>query len=313
MLTVMRIAIIGTGAIGAFYGACLDRAGHECWFLGRSDVAAIVDKGLRVASPTGDMHLQPCRVTDEPTAIPPCDAVLVTIKTTGNSDLPRLLQVPLTETGIVCCLQNGLDNEAEIARLLPAERVCGGLCFVCCNRLAPGEVVHLDYGNLMLGSHRPGPPPAALAELAAAWRQSGLTVDFLPDLAGARWRKLVWNVPYNGLSVLLDATTDRLVADAGLRQLVDELMQEVRAAAAAHGFPIEDDFLAEMVARTNAMKPYATSMLLDRRAGRRLEVEHIFGNPVRAAAEVGVAVPRMAMLYRQLAALDGMLVDHTSA
>jgi 2-dehydropantoate 2-reductase len=125
-----------------------------------------------------------------------------------------------------------------------------------------------------------------------------------PELRAARWRKLVWNVPYNGLSVVLDRGTDELMADPSTRALVTELMNEVGIGAAACGTPLPDGFIEHMLATTDAMVPYRTSMKLDYDAARPLELDAIYAAPVRATAAAGGAVPRIEALWRQLQDLE---------
>jgi 2-dehydropantoate 2-reductase len=126
----------------------------------------------------------------------------------------------------------------------------------------------------------------------------------MDDLLMARWHKLVWNIPYNGLSVVLDAQTDELMGDPSTRQLVEQLMRETVAGAAGCDRAIPDSTIQKMLDRTDKMKPYLTSMKLDYNAKRPLELEAIFGNPVRMANAAGVSLPRVEMLYRQLQFLD---------
>ena len=150
---------------------------------------------------------------------------------------------------------------------------------------------------------RAGATDAVLAlvdDLAGA----GIAASALDDLALGRWKKLVWNIPYNGLSVVLDAGTDELMADAATRSLVEALMREVVAGAAACGPRIPDAFVQQMLDDTERMIPYATSMKLDYDAGRPLELDAIYGAPLAAAREAGHEMVRVQALYEQLRFLD---------
>jgi 2-dehydropantoate 2-reductase len=184
----------------------------------------------------------------------------------------------------------------------------GGLCFVCSLQVGPGRIDHVDYGAVTLGEHRADGAAAgitpAVEAVAADLAAAGVKVTPQPDLVLARWKKLVWNIPYNGLSVVLDAGTDELMGDPSTRALVHALMGEVQAGAASQGRTIDDAFVDQMLADTDAMTPYRTSMKLDFDSGRPLELEAIYRTPLARARAVGVELPRIATVAAQLELLD---------
>lgn len=304
----MRWALVGPGAVGGLYGGLLAVAGEEVHALHRSDADAVRAGGVHLRSPLHDGPV-PVVVHDRVTSIPAVDAVLVATKTTANAELAPVLDPLVGEATIVVVLQNGLGVESEVVAATGGRgRVVGGLCFVCANRTGPGRTAHLDYGALTLAAHTddgsPGGRTEAVDAVASAFATTGIDVHVDDDLVAARWRKLVWNVPFNGLSVVLDAATDALVADPSARSLVVALMDEVAAGAAAVGRPVPPAFAARMLALTETMVPYATSMKLDHGAGRALEVAAIYDAPVAAAAAAGCAMTRTATLAAQLRFLD---------
>ncbi len=266
-------------------------------FLVHRDYAHVQQHGLVVHSFAGDVELQSINAHASIETMPVCDVVLIALKTTQNH-LLKLLLPPLVAPGsLVITLQNGLGVEADIAALVPESiAVAGGLCFICANKTAPGSIEHLDYGHINAGLYRGD--QHHLDTLAATLPQFKL----VSDLALARWQKLVWNVPFNSLSVILGATTDQLMGNPASRDLAYAIMQEVQAAAAVNGVAIATKFLATMLEHTAAMKPYHTSMKLDFEARRPLEYEAIIGAPLRAAAQA----PYMHMLYAQLKYLDAI-------
>jgi len=300
-------AILGTGAIGGLYGAKLHAAGFPVHFLCYRDYEVVKTQGLRVDSIWGNLHLTDLHVYADPQKMPTVDVVIVALKTTQNHLLKQLIQPLLSENSLVLVLQNGLGIEDEIADWVD-ERVLGGLCFTCSNKRAPGYVHHLDFGKITLGEYRIDQQPSGitpkLEAIAADFSQAGIPIEVLPDLLLARWKKLVWNIPFNGLSVVLNATTDILATHPETRALALALMREVQTGAAACDRQISDEFLAEMLEATVQMKPYLTSMKLDFEAGRSLEVEAIFGNPLRTAQKLGVHLPQITVLYHQLRFLD---------
>lgn len=312
-----RYAILGAGAIGGFFGGRLHLAGHEVHFVDRSQHEHLRREGFVVESPEETWRTGPLSAAPTLGELPPVDVVLVCLKTTQTADLAAQL-APLLRPGLqVALLQNGLEGEARCAPQLPGATVLGAICFIACTKIAPGHLRHFAYQGIGLGEHagegRPaGRTPAVearVADLAAA----GVDAQAEPDLRLARWRKLVWNVPFNGLSTLLDASTEELLGAADNRALVSDLMDEIVAGAHAEcaartpGAPdrrLPADLPARMLALTDRMPPYPTSMKVDFDHGRPLEVEAVLGEPVRAAAAAGCELPRARMLHRAVAFLD---------
>lgn len=302
--------IVGCGAVGGYYGGCLQRSGADVHFLAHSDYDHIRHQGLVVESKNGDFVLPDVNVYTDTASMPPCDVVIVALKTTSNHLLSGILPAVVKPHGVVCMLQNGLGNEALAASMIGADRVLGGLCFVCSNKIGPGHIRHIDYGLVQLGAHVNGNVSAPwLQRVVADFEKAGLPVQQTPDLQSARWQKLVWNIPYNGLSVLLDASTNQLMADPHSRRLVRELMEEVVKAAGACGSSVAEHTVQQMLDRTTRMAPYQTSMKIDFDAKRPMEVEAIFGNPLRAAEAAGVSVAQIRTLYELLKFLDDQNLD----
>lgn len=182
--------------------------------------------------------------------------------------------------------------------------VFSGLAFVCASKAGPGHIRHHDYGALRLAEYAPGGVAAgltpALRALEALFTRADVEASLEADWLGARWHKLVWNIPYNGLSVVLRADTGRLTASAPSRALIGALMGEVCAASAAEGHAVPDAVAAEMLTMTAAMKPYLPSMRLDFDAGRELELESMYAVPTRRARAAGAAMPRVEALLAEL-------------
>ncbi|HIL73756.1 MAG TPA: 2-dehydropantoate 2-reductase, partial [Verrucomicrobia bacterium] len=194
-----KIAIVGCGAVGSFYGGKLCQAGRDAHFLLRSDYEAVRDNGVHIQSPNGDFHVRPV-AAKSPWEIGRCDLVVVGLKSTANHRLGELLAPLVGEGTVLLTLQNGLGNEAALAKRFPAQSVFGGMCFVCLNRIAPGVVQHLAHGKIVLGRHG-GSPDELTGAIAELIRSTGIPVDVSPDLEKAHWEKLVWNIPFNGLGV----------------------------------------------------------------------------------------------------------------
>ncbi len=306
----LRIGIIGTGAIGGFYGLMLAKAGHDVHFLLRSEYQAVVANGLRLNSAVyGQLHLQPVQAWGDPAEMPPCDWLLVGAKTTSNAQLaPVITRLSRPGTRVVL-LQNGLAVEEQLRPLLPDNlHLLGGLCFICTHRAAPGVIEHQALGAMNLGYHsgpaRAGESLAIVEEGAELFRSAGLESVAMVDLQQARWQKLVWNVPYNGLSVLLGAGTTRLMANADSRALILELMREVVQGAAACGQVLPEGYPEKLLATTERMPDYLPSMYHDFQHKRPLELQAIYAAPLAAAAAAGCELPKMRMLHQALRFLD---------
>jgi len=317
----VKIAVVGCGAVGSYYGARLARAQHDVFFLLRSDYEVVRRQGVLVRSPLGDFHVQP-RCASRPQEIGPSDLVLIALKTTANDQFPRLVPPLLDRHTAVLTLQNGLGNEDLLARSVPPEQILGGLCFVCLNRLQPGVIQHIDHGLVVLGEFLP-PPQERTSKLVAAFRQAGVPCELTDDLTRAHWEKLTWNIPFNGLGVAgtagLEAvltgklpgrtcgptmTTDLLLAAPSWIKLVRELILEIIAAARGLGYQIPETLAEQQIARTRSMGAYKASTLLDFERGQPLELQSLFLEPLRQATNAGVPVPRLEALCQILKELD---------
>ncbi len=326
----MRIAVVGCGAVGSFYGAKLARTGHEVHFLLRSDYETVRRSGVQIQSPQGDFHVQP-KCARAPQEIGPCDLVIIGLKTTANAELCRLLPPLVGPATAVLTLQNGLGNEEQLARLFPGEQILGGLCFVCLNRTAPGVIHHLDHGLVVMGEFGRWPEPRT-HELAEHFRRAGVPCQVTDNLARSHWEKLIWNVPFNGLGVagtvgfeILNGqaplgtpesvrtptaarvhtlTTRELLADAGWAGLVRELMLEIIHSARALGFEVAESLADKQIERTRTMGAYKASTLIDFERNLPLELESMFLEPLRQAKKAGAPVPRLERLSQVLANLD---------
>jgi len=318
----MKIAVVGCGAVGSYYGAKLGHSGQEMHFLLRSDYETVRRKGVLVRSTEGDIRFQP-KCARTPGEIGNCDLVLVALKTTANDQLGKLLKPLVGPATAVLTLQNGLGNEALLAGLFGAEKILGGLCFVCLNRVEPGVVQHVAHATIVMGEYQRWPEPRT-HDIASIIRNSGVPCKVTDNLESAHWEKLVWNVPFNGLGVagaagydavvkgVLPAgvkpgpclTSDKLLAEPHWEQLVRELMLEVIAAANALGLKLPVLAAEKQISRTRDMGAYKASTLLDFEKGQRLEMESLFLEPLRQAHEAGVAMPRLAAMCEVLKGMD---------
>ena len=298
-----RIAVVGAGAVGLYYGGKLAHFGRDVHFLLRRDYDPVRKRGLRLRARTEKLHVakvQAHRTTEE---IGPCDLVLVAVKSTANRELPSLIAPLLGKTTAILTLQNGLGNEEFLAGHFGAERVLGGLCYICLTRTEPGVVERSDSGRLTIGEFRGHPEPRT-HDIAWEFKRCGVVCTVVADLARERWRKLVWNIPFNGLAVVEGGIdTAKILADDGLRQHSLELMDETIAIAKACGHDLPSALALEQIRNTKTMGPFKPSTAADYLAGQPLEIEPIWGEPLRRGKAAGLRLPRLAALYERLVSL----------
>ena len=293
------MAVVGSGAVGCYYGGRLAQHGHDVHFLMRSDYEAVRRDGLHITSPLGDAHIQ-VQVHRSTVEIGPCDLVIIALKATSNAALLELLPPLLHEKTLLLTLQNGLGNEEFLAQHFGAERVLGGLCFVCINRTVPGCIHHIAQGRINLGEHT-RLPLERTQQIAEMFRQSLIECVVEESLTAARWKKLVWNIPFNGLSIASGGNdTAAILADPALETKVRKLMTEIITTARSLGHDVPLELIHDMIERTRTMTKYRPSSLIDFEEGREVEIEPIWGEPVRQAAAAGLEMPEVKALYERL-------------
>ena len=302
-------AVIGTGAVGGYYGSLLQRSGLEVHYLLHSDYDHVKQSGLTIASVDGDFALPRVNAYNDPQTMPRCDVAMVALKATANGILPDILSCVLNENGIVLLLQNGFGQEDFIAAIAGVKTILAGLCFVCTTKTGPGAICHQDYGSVILAQFAKDGSPSGITQvmqrIAADLTAAGVSVEMSPDLIDARWRKLVWNIPFSGLTTLFQADTARIMNWPPMERLVKDLMREVVEGASALGRIIPPAFIDKMMADTRKMRPYFSSMKFDFDAGKELELEAMYHKPLEAVAAHGRRLIRIEMLYEELTFLQG--------
>ena len=293
----IKVLVIGAGAIGAFYGSLLAKAGAEVSVVCRSDYDQVKQHGFVIDShPLGRWHFTPAQVLKNAADFEGvADYILLCTKVVPTVDRAALLRPAVTKNTAIVFIQNGVEIEQEMQNAFPKNEVISGLAFICCNRVSPGEILHLAYGRIALGNLPNGISPKT-AQLCELFKQSGINCNATESIVTGRWQKCVWNAPFNPLSVLSGGlpTVDILQTQ---ESFVRSIMQEVCNIAAASGYPLPSDIVNINIEYTYAMPPYKTSMLLDYENGQPMETEAILGNALRAAQRQGVAVPHLESVY----------------
>lgn len=295
----MKYGVIGTGAIGGYYGARLAESGQEVHFLLHSDYEYVREHGLRVLSPQGNFHLSHPFIYKDTQEMPQCDVVLVCLKTTNNHLLSQLLPPLLHSRTLVLLIQNGIGVEADVEKMFPGLWLAAGLAFICSAKTEPGVVNHQFYGSLNIGNYS-CPDAQLVDQLLDELHAAGIEAKCL-EYEKARWRKAVWNMPYNGMTVALHCQTKDLMTQPDSRRLIYEQMLEVCNAATALGVQgVDEAFAQKMMQMTDDMVPYSPSMRLDWDYHRPMEIQYLYSRPLEIARNAGCPMPRLEMLEAEL-------------
>ena len=301
----MKYGIIGTGAIGGYYGAMLAKAGNEVHFLFHKDYEYVKQHGLQVDSCNGDFHLHDVRAYAHTSDMPQCDVVLVCLKTVNNHLLPSLLPPLLHPETVVVLIQNGVGVEADVQKMFPETHLAAGLAFICSAKTEPGKVSHQCYGSINLANF--SCDDTTLQAVRDDMLKAGVEAR-LVEYHEARWKKAVWNMPFNGMTVALHTETDKLLSNPHTRRLIREQMMEVVGVARQLGVKnVDEEFVEKMLVTTDAMVPYSPSMRLDYDFHRPMEIDYLYTRPIEIAREAGTDMPKLAMLEAELRFLSGQL------
>ena len=295
----MKYGIIGTGAIGGYYGAKLAQAGKDVHFLLHSDYDHVRLHGLQVNSCDGNFHLDHVNAYSRPEDMPQCDVVLVCLKSVNNNKLTTLLPPLLGKETLVVLIQNGIGLEADVQETFPDLWLAAGLAFICSAKTEPGTVNHQCYGYINIGNYS-CPNTAIIDNVVADFREAGVEANEV-EYHEARWKKAVWNMPFNGMTVALNTQTDQLLSHPSTLQLVrDQMMEVVRAAQACGVENIGEEFVDKMIYNTIHMTPYSPSMKLDYDFHRSMEIYYIYTRPIEEALKAGYKMEKLDMLEKQL-------------
>ena len=295
----MKYGVIGVGAIGGYYGSKLAYSGQDVHFLSHSDYQFVKERGMQVDSCDGSFHLDHVNVYQYTTDMPKCDVVIVGLKTTNNHLLPELLTPLLQEQTVVVLIQNGIGVEADVQAMFPGVQIVAGLAFICSAKTEPGRVNHQCYGSINLGNYS-CKDEARFQKILDDFKQAGIQAASVP-YEEARWKKAVWNMPFNGRTVALNTRTDLLLKNPSTRQLIRDLMMEVVGAAQHLGVTgVTEAFADKMIETTDVMTPYSPSMKLDFDFHRPMEIHYLYTRPIEIARNAGYRMSKLEMLEAEL-------------
>lgn len=300
----MKIAILGAGALGCYYGARLAEAGHDVSFIMRSAYDTVAEQGLHIHSIFGDIHLLRPHIARTPQECGPADLVIVCWKTTCNPLLAEALPPLLHEGTRVLTFQNGMGNAEAISRIVPTERVFIGLCFVCVMMNTPGVVEHLEKGNIQFAPALPTDSGLEQAqELAALFNGTPVQTACFRHAEQILWCKLSWNIPFNGLCLAHGGISIRQLFTMPQEvQRAGDIMREVCRAAELRGFPLPQEIVQQQMDSTAAMGDFIPSSAVDYNRRRPVEYDAIWGTPLQLAQECGARVPEWVQLAADIRA-----------
>ena len=299
----MKYAIIGTGAVGGFYGGKLANAGKDVHFLLHSDYEYVKKNGLQINSCDGSFHIAAPNVYNNTLDMPKADIVIVALKTTRNHLLNQLLPPLLHKETLVLLIQNGIGPEPELQKHFPDLYLAAGLAFICSAKTEPGRVNHQCYGSINIGNYS-CKNEILFKTMIADFIEAGIKTAEI-EYNEARWKKAVWNMPFNGMTVVMNAQTNELLAHPATMQLIRRQMFEVIGAAKALGVKnIDESFADKMIENTLNMTPYSPSMKLDYDFHRPMEIEYLYSNAIAEAHRIGYSMPCLEMLEAQLKFLN---------
>jgi 2-dehydropantoate 2-reductase len=308
----MRIAIMGTGAVGGYFGAKLAAAGHQVVFIARQKhLATLRRKGLRVASPAGNLHVQNALFTDSPADAGIVDLVLFCVKSYDTAEATAALAPLMSGRTAILSLQNGIDNPAKIASCWGADRTFAGVVYIGAQVSAPGLIQHFSGGKIILGQINSQHSDAA-GTIEQTLSAAAIPCEISPAIAQVQWVKLLWNAPFCAISCLTRSTVKEIVESESLTRLALDCMMEVQSAARTQRIDLRTELLDQTLAFSRGLGEFKPSMLQDLEAGKPLEYDAFNGIVVRLLERAGQQAPTNLVFYSTLKFLDKKLREEAS-
>jgi 2-dehydropantoate 2-reductase len=297
--------IVGAGAIGALFGWKLSQAGFDISVAARSDYERIKATGISIQSIWGNDTFIPNNLIQLTETTPKeIDFLIVCTKAIPTLKLELQIKHLVSKNTSIVLLQNGIGIEAPYRAIFPGTHIISGLAFVCATKTKPAFIEHKDYGRLVFGDSPHGLSDKTKS-LIDAFISVGVPCKGSDSIQKERWKKLLWNAPFNPISVVGGGiSTSDILNDTGLYKLTKQVMEEVFQLAIADGYPLHKDAIQKNIDDTKVMVPYKTSMLIDFEERRELEVDVILGNAIKLAKSYNIETPGMNYLYKSLKELS---------
>jgi 2-dehydropantoate 2-reductase len=298
----VRIAVIGAGGVGGYFGGKLAHAGVDTTFLVRGrTLEALRTRGLRVDSIAGDFTLDRVQATDDPSTIGPVDAVLVTVKTWQLAEAVANIAPLLGPETMVVPMENGVEAPDELAHLLGRDHVLGGLCGIVSFVVAPGHIKHAGADPFVMFGELDNRVSERVQRLQQTFTGAGIKADIPPDIHRSLWTKFLFIVPTSGIGAITRVPIGSWRALPGTRSIAEAMLREIVAVANARGITLDPNAVELTMQRFDAMPADATSsMQRDLMEGRPSELEAQLGAVVRLGSEAGVSTPVTQLIYHCL-------------
>jgi len=299
----MRVAVMGAGAVGGYFGARVAASGMDVTFIARGEhLKAMQRNGLRIESVQGNLEIR-TEFASSPDRIAPVDLVLLAVKSQDTDVAARSLAPFMGRHTAVLSLQNGVDNADRIARLWGGDRSVAGVAYIAARISAPGVIAHSGGGRIALGSlHAGGQDNARTVQSILA--QAKIPCDMSANIREVLWKKLAWNAPFCALSCLLRMTVGEIAGSPSLEALVRGCIDEVRDAGRCRGIDLPPSMAQEALSSSITLRDVKPSMLQDLEAGKPLEHEALNGIVVKILQQSGKRAPINEILYTALSHID---------
>ena len=308
----MRIAVMGTGAVGGYFGARLAAAGEDVVFIARQrHLPELRREGLRIESPTGDLQVRNGFFTDSPADAGMVDLVLFCVKSYDTAEAAAALAPMLTKRTAILSLQNGIDNPEKLAELWGSERILAGVVYIGAQLSAPGVIQHSSGGKIVLGPIDDHSTDVARVVEQALSRAAIPCVISAP-IEPVQWAKLLWNAAFCAISCLTRATVREVVESEALSDLARLCMKEVQAAARTRGIDLKPELLDETLEFSRGLDDFKPSMLQDLEAGKPLECDALNGIVKSLLEQVGEQAPINRVFHATLSFLNKRLREEAS-
>ena len=289
----MKIAVMGAGAIGGYFGGRLAKAGFDVSFIARGAHLDVIRKnGLKVLSPLGDFTIHPATVTDDPAEIGPVDVILFMVKNYDTLQAAEQIRPLVGPDTAIIPFQNGVEARAMLSNVLGARHVLGGVAFIPASIQEPGVIKHnAELAKLVFGEFDKQITPRAVAFLDAL-ENAGVTGEISADISMVLWSKLMFLTSMSAINCITRQPVGLVQSDGETIALYMDAMREVAAVAAAHGVALGEEAIANNMALAKSFPPNnKTSMFQDLEAGRSLEIDYLSGAVVRLGREKGIETP----------------------
>jgi 2-dehydropantoate 2-reductase len=300
----MRIAVMGTGAVGGFFGAKLAAAGHQLAFIARGrHLRALRENGLRVTSQNGNLQIDKAQFTKDTATIGNVDAILFCVKSYDTEVAAEQIKQLVSDQTLILSLQNGVDNPDKLGRVFDPGQILPAVVYVGAQLTAPGVVTHANGGRIIFGQIDGG-----VSESSKSLRQilsnAGIPCEISADIQKIQWTKLLWNAPFCAISCLAYANVKQIVESESLTALALDCMAEVQTAAGTRNIELRREQFDEIMAFSRTLGAFKPSMLQDLEAGKPLEYEAFNGIVVQMLRRAGILAPINQVFYATLKFLD---------